>query len=125
VKAELAEQIEIRELKNRKSDVAMANLQACVEAGVISWEEVKERFEVKEEGRLGVVAPADVKISLPGNWKVIAVRGAQALVTNGQYTGYTPIVGNPDVSWLCFNCNHYGPWSGARCLTCGALSDPE
>lgn len=39
---------------------------------------------------------------------------------------FVPINGDDaplDYTWLCGNCRSFGPWDGARCLTCGQMSE--
>lgn len=56
-----------------------------------------------------------------GRWRLAQALGPHAvLVTDGKQAG---VVGS-DITYMCGNCGSYGPWSGARCLTCGHLSDP-
>lgn len=47
-----------------------------------------------------------------------------AMVSDGRYAGSTPIGAKPHWSWECPTCGSYGPWNGARCMTCGQMSDP-
>jgi hypothetical protein len=56
-----------------------------------------------------------------GRWRLLKVLGpGTAVVTNGTKVG---VVGT-DITYECGSCGSYGPWNGARCLTCGRLSDP-
>jgi 5-methylcytosine-specific restriction endonuclease McrA len=40
-------------------------------------------------------------------------------------TGYRPTDPVPDASFYCGHCGSLGPWSGARCLNCGYLSEND
>ena len=59
------------------------------------------------------------------SWQVVSVNNEMATVTNGRVAGRTPVGKNVHPSWACPNCGAYGPWSGARCLSCGMLSDGD
>jgi hypothetical protein len=63
----------------------------------------------------------------PQRWRVIHfdVGSNVATVTDGRFAGVTPVVPNPDISWMCPNCGSYGPWNGVVCLNCGRMSDPN
>jgi 5-methylcytosine-specific restriction endonuclease McrA len=39
--------------------------------------------------------------------------------------GFRPTDLSPDPSFYCGHCGSLGPWSGARCLSCGYLSDND
>lgn len=39
--------------------------------------------------------------------------------------GFRPTDPSPDPSFYCGHCSSVGPWSGARCLSCGYLSDND
>lgn len=39
--------------------------------------------------------------------------------------GFRPTGPSPDSSFYCGHCGSLGPWSGARCLSCGYLSDND
>ncbi|MCW7475563.1 hypothetical protein CH369_18195 [Leptospira levettii] len=60
----------------------------------------------------------------PGRWKIVGRNGDIATVTDGLRGGITPVNQNPHMSWQCPTCWNYGPWNGARCMSCGMLSDP-
>ena len=55
------------------------------------------------------------KVLMEDEWKVI--------VTAPYGTGYIPKGDNIDGSFYCGFCGSLGPWSGARCLSCGHLND--
>jgi hypothetical protein len=65
--------------------------------------------------------PALALLWNPGTrWRLVQSLEHLALVEDGTESG---IVGN-DITYECGHCGNYGPWSGARCLTCGQLSEP-
>ncbi len=59
------------------------------------------------------------------SWQIVSVNNDMATVTNGRVAGRTPVGNDVHPSWRCPHCSAYGPWSGARCLTCGMLSDGD
>jgi 5-methylcytosine-specific restriction endonuclease McrA len=59
------------------------------------------------------------------SWQIVSVDNDMATVTDGRVAGRTPVGNDVHPSWGCPNCGAYGPWSGARCLTCGMLSDGD
>jgi hypothetical protein len=47
------------------------------------------------------------------------------MVTTPYGTGYVPTVEKPHASFYCGHCGSRGPWSGARCLSCGHLVEDD
>ncbi len=56
-------------------------------------------------------------------WQIVGVSNGMATVTDGRRGGITPVGENVHHSWECPTCGSYGPWNGARCMTCGQMSD--
>lgn len=56
----------------------------------------------------------------PNRWRLLSTRGDMAVVTDGRFTGATPIRDHDRM--LCPICGAPGPWSGYRCLSCGNMS---
>lgn len=57
--------------------------------------------------------------------KVVYRSDQYELVQTPYGTGYRPTTDSPDGSFYCGHCGSLGPWSGARCLSCGFLSDND
>ena len=55
------------------------------------------------------------KVVMEDEWKL--------LVSTPHGVGYVPKGEHLDASFYCGHCGSRGPWSGARCLTCGYLND--
>lgn len=77
---------------------------------------------VEEEERS---MPEELMLRVGPQWSVVEIQGTMATVSNGQYSGRTPLGPNPDSSFRCPFCSSYGPWNGARCMNCGRFSDPD
>ncbi|MFA5517431.1 MAG: PIN domain-containing protein [Desulfuromonadales bacterium] len=56
----------------------------------------------------------------PNRWHLLSTRGDIGIVTDGRFTGATPL--NDHDRMRCPICGAPGPWNGARCLTCGNMS---
>ena len=67
----------------------------------------------------------ELVIRVDPSWQIVSVKNKMATVTNGRFAGRTPVGEEMHPSWACPYCGAYGPWSGARCLTCGMLSDGD
>jgi 5-methylcytosine-specific restriction endonuclease McrA len=52
---------------------------------------------------------------------VLHEREGYRIVRTEYGVGFVPSSRSVDDSFLCPNCGNYGPWSGARCLSCGQL----
>jgi hypothetical protein len=63
------------------------------------------------------------EIPLTPYYKVVMEDDWKLLVSTPYGTGYVPKGEHIDASFYCGHCGSRGPWSGARCLTCGCLSD--
>ena len=57
----------------------------------------------------------------PNRWHLLSTRGDIGIVTDGRFTGATPL--NDHDRMRCPVCGAPGPWNGVRCLTCGNMSD--
>lgn len=52
--------------------------------------------------------------------------GAELKFEQGAYgIGWVPPGDNPHFSFECPHCGSLGPWNGARCMTCGQVSEPD
>ena len=69
--------------------------------------------------------PAVDRLLIAPDWAVIENRGSLAVVSREGKWGITPTSADVHSSWICGSCGMYGPWSGARCLSCGHLSDGD
>lgn len=56
----------------------------------------------------------------PDRWQLLSTRGDVAIVTDGRFTGATPLRDHDRMR--CPVCGAPGPWSGYRCLNCGNMS---
>jgi len=66
-----------------------------------------------------------IELRLTPTYRVLA-RSNRTITVETQYgVGYVPDQPNPDRSFYCGSCGSLGPWSGARCLTCGFLDDGD
>lgn len=62
---------------------------------------------------------------VPQGWHATghSTRKGMIFVENGTLGGYVPATSNDAADeWICPRCHAYGPWNGAKCLNCGALS---
>jgi len=81
-----------------------------------------------DDGRLGfgMVRSVPARIPLTPFHTILAEEEWRLIVSAPYGTGFVPkpIEGAPiDGSFYCGHCGSVGPWSGARCLSCGYLSD--
>lgn len=75
---------------------------------------------VEAVGHPVTLHPALFRLLDPGAWSVVKELSAETVVVrNGGQVGYT----STSYDFVCGRCGSHGPWSGARCLTCGALDD--
>lgn len=58
-------------------------------------------------------------------WQIVSVLNDMATVTDGRVGGVTPVGRDVHHSWQCPYCSSYGPWNGARCMSCGQMSDGD
>jgi hypothetical protein len=66
------------------------------------------------------------ELGIIGKWSVVSTNGNIAIVTDGSQTGAMPIDTNRvHPSFQCGHCGSWGPWNGARCMTCGMLDDGD
>ena len=56
---------------------------------------------------------------------VLFSNGEREIVVGRYGTGYRPLTENPHPSFYCGHCGSLGPWSGARCMSCGMLDDGD
>lgn len=90
----------LEELVNRAKDGVIANL---------GFQRVKELPEFR-------IAP---------DLKVLFADGNIRIVKTPVGVGYVPASENPHHSFYCGHCGSLGPWSGARCLSCGMMDDGD
>jgi hypothetical protein len=63
--------------------------------------------------------------TLDPRWRVISRVGKSMAFVGAPYgRGYVYLGLNRNSEFRCGSCGAYGPWEGARCGTCGMLSDP-
>jgi len=106
----------------------IGKISVAIDSGTLNKSDLMELFNISHP------TPAAIDIDdklhcfhLPPDWKVVKVDKSKeiATVVSGNISGITSISKNPHSSWLCFNCGHYGPWSGVMCMTCGQKSDGD
>lgn len=103
---------------NKKGRI-LAKIEAAIEGGVLSKEEILDLFS-------GIEPPAkQTTISVSERWSIVRDENGFAFVTDGRVFGITPSMPNPDSSWRCPSCGGFGPWNGVICLNCGQMSDPN
>lgn len=56
---------------------------------------------------------------------ILHEREGYRLVQTNYGVGYMPSQDSAHLSSPCPNCGHHGPWSGARCLSCGHLIEVD
>lgn len=113
---ETCEKVKVSRSKGR----ILGRLAAAASEGSITRTEILELFDGLE-GDVGS-PPATFAV---GGWTVIRREGEFEVVSNGRVYGVVPTTPDPDPSWTCPTCGSMGPWSGARCLSCGHLSDGD
>ncbi|MHC2289851.1 hypothetical protein [Bradyrhizobium barranii] len=57
------------------------------------------------------------------NHTVIYEGETYRIIRTNYGVGYMPSQGAVDISFQCPQCGNFGPWSGARCVSCGHLID--
>lgn len=119
--------IEDQVKSNKKKGKIFGEFMSALESGVISKKEIVAALadsDLQSDEDIHILAK-EYNLRVDQNrWKVIGTRNGLATVTDGKYGGLTPTIDQPDISWMC-SCGSYGPWNGARCLTCGQLSDGD
>lgn len=70
-------------------------------------------------------APPLLELRLTPFARVLYTIGRAEIVATPHGVGYRPTGSNIDASYYCGHCGSLGPWSGARCLTCGYLSEND
>lgn len=131
-KFEEASKLHQEMLKSTKVGKLMAMLEVAVKNGDIKQKDVDKIFEaVKperppfEELTLQLINSGIFITPQQSGWAVVRTEGEQDYVKKGNMFGITAHDKAPDLSWLCGNCKHFGPWDGNRCLTCGVMSYPD
>jgi hypothetical protein len=113
-----------------KNGKLVAQVLAGLENNYFSDDDVRQLKEklIKEDQNDPVVQDVIGEINYilnPDKWKVAEKKANGFVVlSNGAMGGITNLNPDADISWSCPSCGSRGPWSGARCLTCGRLSDP-
>lgn len=112
-----------------KKDTFIAKLHIAMKSSIITKDDINSLFQnlgipENDEDLKFVKQQIEIHVN-PEIWKVISLNGNIATVTDGKSGGITPNTKIPHVSWTCPYCGEYGPWNGARCLTCGHFSDPN
>lgn len=57
--------------------------------------------------------------------KVLYTSSGVKIVSTPLGVGFQPTNPSPDASFYCGHCGSLGPWDGARCLSCGYLSESD
>lgn len=118
----------VRLKQMKKVDQALALLESF--AGIVlSEEQLNQLADASEEAQPEIIESTGTRVTLhpalamlldPTAWSVVKeVSPDTVVVRNGGQVGYT----SPKLNFVCGRCGSHGPWSGARCLTCGALDD--
>lgn len=101
-----------------KKGKILAKIEAAVDLGTITVEDIKV-----------LLADASAKnlkqLLIANRWVQMSRNGSMEIVTDGNRIGTSPVGNGYDPSWECGFCRNPGPWSGARCLSCGNMSDPD
>lgn len=125
--SEKVRRIEQRFTENNKKDQLLTRIIDGLETETITQEEVEELFPkgrpIEDEDITTLYDEVCLHVD-PRRWKMVGRSGDIATVTDGRLGGMTPVSQNPDITWQCPHCGHYGPWNGVRCMTCGMMSDP-
>lgn len=91
---------------------------------------LEERNERKNQiSRLGLgfqMVPEPVLELRLTPFATVLYRSSGAEIVDTPYgIGFRPTDPSPGPSFYCGHCGSLGPWSGARCLSCGYLSDND
>lgn len=126
--SEKIRRIEQHFTKNSNKDRLLTQIMDGLATMKITQEEIESLFPkgrpTEDEDATTLYDEACLHID-PRSWRLVGRSGDIATVTDGKRGGRTPICQNPDISWQCAHCGHYGPWNGVRCMTCGMMSDPS
>ncbi len=111
---------------NRRVGEALTKVQVLYDENKIKKEDLIAIFSDNdtEEKKLSEKLE-ELILRVDPSWEIVSVSNEMATVTDGRFAGRTPVGKDVHPSWACPNCSAYGPWSGARCLSCGVLSDGE
>jgi hypothetical protein len=127
--ADKVRKIEAGVRANIQKDKALATVMVAMEEGKLTKDEILA-------GLSDPALPQDEDVQLmrkevtlrldPKRWHIVHLDDDRelAMVSDGHTGGSTPIGPAPHHSWECPHCGSYGPWNGARCMTCLHLSDP-
>jgi hypothetical protein len=127
-KAQAAKKMKEILVSTTKIDKLIGKLGVAIEAGTLKKSDLVEIFDITHP------APKSIEIDgtlhcfhLPPDWTIVQVDKSKeiATVVSGNISGITSISKTPHSSWQCFNCGHFGPWSGVMCMSCGHKSDGE
>ena len=118
-----------QKLKTKKKVSEAIALLESVSGLVLTDEQLREieaasaaaQAEIVETvGHPVTLHPALFRLLDPAAWNVVKELSAETVVVrSGGQVGYT----STSYDFVCGRCGSHGPWSGARCLTCGALDD--
>ena len=109
------------EVRLERKQVPLDRVQELIRVTLSAWEAeslVLDRVEAGAESDTGPVLLVD-------GWAVHQRTGDIAHVVRDGRFGYTYVGNGSGSGFICPHCGRLGPWNGARCLTCGMLSDPE
>lgn len=125
--AAAAEKSRARMAANKDAARVLAALEGAISAGVVTEDDINNLLPMftKPTPQPGAPVGGATEFLLNPFWKVIS-QGQRMAVVHARYgVGYTPVGPNPDYSFQCGHCMQWGPWQGARCMSCGQLSDPD
>ena len=119
-KADIVRKFAASLLADSNKQRILGRIMTALENGQITKEDIRNVFP-----RDPTLVEADKRLMVNENrWHVIGFNRDLATVTDGRLVGQTPMSdAQVDMSWLCLTCHNHGPWNGARCLTCGRMSD--
>jgi hypothetical protein len=131
-KAQYAAQLCSEIVSRRSAERALRKVELAIEAGELSREDLQELFDsadrARPKARPGVMHMlVEETLRLDPRWSVVRrVDGDIVIVaTPDGRSGYTTSADRPHSSFFCPHCGSLGPWQGARCMSCGYISDPD
>lgn len=97
---------------------------AFAKADPAAWRALTARLDtISTDFTLGLQIVPEFRIT--PTYKVLFVSGGVRIVQTPHGTGYLPSDEQNHSSFFCGHCGSTGPWSGARCLSCGMLDDGD
>jgi hypothetical protein len=148
-KAPEAKKIAQKVVSDRQLGNALATITLAVEAGDLSAQRLAPVAEMylsahpeavrqmldERDRRAGLVTEYTMGFqSMPQPYlelrltpfaKILYTSGRINIVSTPLGVGFQPTNQFPDASFYCGHCGSLGPWNGARCLSCGYLSEND